>query len=91
MYTRQGYVYLLGSPEDPGVVKIGFSVNPTRRLKEIQRDNGHPLTLMGMLPGTRADEKAMHARFREHRKMGEWFYPTQELFSVFGVKEVVPA
>jgi hypothetical protein len=60
---------------DTGAIKIGFSIDPLRRIKELQ--TGHPaiLKLICCIEGTRADERAFHQRFQKDRYQGEWFHP----------------
>jgi hypothetical protein len=54
-------------------VKIGYSLDPKRRLKELQAANGLKLRLLAVVPGTKATEAALHYVFRDVREMGEWF------------------
>lgn len=56
-----------------GTVKIGSSLEPNARLKEIQ--TGHPfdLKLEAVLPGGFDEENDMHRRFADERLKGEWF------------------
>ncbi len=54
-------------------IKIGYSAKPARRLAGLQTASPHRLVLLGTIPGSEADEQAMHARFAMHRLEGEWF------------------
>lgn len=58
---------------DVALVKIGVSTNVEQRLSSFRRASGGVLELMLRIPGTRADEQALHHRFAEYRKEGEWF------------------
>ncbi len=60
-----------------GTVKIGHSVEPLARLKEIQ--TGHPfgLKLEAVMPGNHEQERALHGRFADDRLKGEWFTITE--------------
>jgi hypothetical protein len=62
-----------------GHIKIGTALNPTTRLADLQVGNPQPLELIGAVPGSRAQEKALHAEFAEHRSIREWFNPTPAL------------
>lgn len=84
-YADEGYVYLIGAPQDPSLVKVGFSTDPARRARQLQNGNGRRLRVIAKRPGTRADEKGLHAEFREHRTVGEWFKPTPALLAVFDI------
>lgn len=83
---RQGCVYLVGIEGD-APVKIGYSVDPEARLGEMQTGNPRPLKLLATLPGDLERERSLHARYIKHNLLGEWFYPTPELLSEFGLLE----
>lgn len=61
-------------------IKIGFSAEPARRIKEFTR-GPFPTVLLGQwsAPNGLRDESELHTRFREYRLSGEWFYPAPEL------------
>lgn len=83
----QGYVYLIGEAHDDALaVKIGYSTNPEARVGELQAGNPRTLALLAKKPGTEADERALHARYIEHNVLLEWFRPTHELLSEFGIQ-----
>ena len=66
-----------------GLVKIGYSSNPARRLDELAARHG-PLDLLLVLAGDRRDEKALHRRFAGHAVGHEWFRCSRELESFVG-------
>lgn len=66
-----GYVYAIAAGD---LVKIGYSVDPTRRLNKIKADNGSPCRLLGIVPGTLAHEAELLALLRPWRARGSWFY-----------------
>lgn len=66
-----GYVYFLRSPS--GVVKIGRTNNPGKRMKMLQTGSPVPFLPMLVVNGGREIEEAMHERFRYLREHGEWF------------------
>lgn len=72
-------VYFIQSIEGNGLIKIGFSNNPLRRLKEIQRHSPIELRIVAMVNGNRELEAELHNRFSKYRKYGEWFEPSQEI------------
>lgn len=67
-----GYVYLIGSP-DSRLVKIGRSVDPERRLADIQRMSPTKLAVLWRTEGGPTLEAALHRRFKTLRSHGEWF------------------
>lgn len=66
-----------------GLVKIGSSRDPARRLDELAARHG-PLDLLLCLAGDRKDEKALHRRFGGHAVGHEWFRVSRELESFVG-------
>jgi hypothetical protein len=61
-------------------VKIGVAVNPRRRILAYAC-GPFPVVRLAAWPGTHADEKAIHTRFKHHRLTGEWFEPSEEILS----------
>lgn len=70
--SEQGWVYFATSAS-PACVKIGWSYDPVARLRRLQAASPAPLTLWGVIPGTRQDEKILHECFADYRSHGEWF------------------
>jgi hypothetical protein len=72
-----GLVYVVGFGN---YVKIGFTGrNLNKRLSQLRTGAPEPVVVYGVVPGTRADEKAMHAKFQRHRLQGEWFKKTKSM------------
>lgn len=61
-----------------GLIKIGFTTNWQQRFPSLKREHG-PLDLLATHKGGRRAEGVQHERFKEHRVVGEWFYPAPEL------------
>jgi hypothetical protein len=82
-WTKQqpkiGYVYFITTEsqleKDEITVKIGFAVNPERRIKQLQTGNEHRLVMLGKIPSVKYKEleKQLHKRFKNRRQRGEWF------------------
>jgi hypothetical protein len=70
--NRAGYIYFFVA--DSGLVKIGFSQDPNRRVKQF--GDG---ALIATIPGYLSTERAVHRRFEHLRCSGEWYEPDQEL------------
>lgn len=66
-----GFIYLVSSGD---TVKIGHTFDaPFKRFKSLQAQSPVPLTLDAVMPGSLADEAALHKRYRRSRTHYEWF------------------
>ncbi len=70
--STNSFVYVIGPPGS-GRVKIGTSLNPQKRLKELQTGNPDRLEVLWAAPGGRDLESALHRTFSAYRIEGEWF------------------
>lgn len=78
---KRGYIYFVQG-EDGGPIKIGWAVDPMRRLQSIQTNSPVPLRNVALIKGTtRTRERKIHEQFAECRIRGEWFEPTFELIA----------
>lgn len=75
-----GFVYFAQN-ETSGLIKIGFALDPKRRLKTLATASADKLNLIGTMRGTIATERAVHAKFAKLRKRGEWFLPSPVLLN----------
>lgn len=55
------------------VVKIGFSKDPRKRLRQLQTSNSNTLVLLGYIDGDRDMETHLHILFEKYKLSGEWF------------------
>ncbi|MCD6293340.1 MAG: GIY-YIG nuclease family protein [Deltaproteobacteria bacterium] len=62
-------------------VKIGFSVNPEDRVKQLSTGSPTELKLIAKIPGGANDEKELHEKFKHLLFEKEWFHFTKELQS----------
>lgn len=83
---RETYVYCLGMVGCPDAVKIGITDDPAARPGELQIGNPWELRVLGVKQGTVEDERALHAKYIQQNMVGEWFRPTKELLSEFGLE-----
>ena len=68
------------------LLKIGTTTSLERRQAELEAALGRPLVLVTAWPGGRAEERALHRRWADHRIPGtEWFRPHAALDSWLGV------
>jgi len=70
----KGYIYFIQG-QLGGAIKIGYSVNPQRRLKELQTGYPDTLRILVMIPGNEYTEKIFYRQFEGSRLNGEWFRP----------------
>lgn len=66
---------------DTREVKIGISMDPAQRLKELQGAHGERLTMSFAVPCTHLMEDAAHRRFALLRKLREWFNESPDLLA----------
>lgn len=81
-----GFIYAI---ESGGLIKLGYSKNPEKRLNKIASDTPFPCELLGQWPGTVADELDVHDKFAEERARGEWFRTTPRLLAFIAENAVV--
>ena len=78
--TGRAYVYFVQAINS-GMIKIGFSNNPNRRLRSLATGSAEPLQLLGSFLANPSDEKALHNRFGHLREIGEWFRADHDLLT----------
>lgn len=78
--TGSGSVYFLRLG-DEGPIKIGFAQDLSRRLSSMRTGTPQEVVLLAAMPGTLADEEALHARFAHLRRKREWFEPGEDLLA----------
>ena len=71
-YRRCGFVYCIRN-DDSEAVKIGFSQNPMRRIKQLQTASPSRLRLIGVVEIAQAFETSLHEQYASRRLSGEWF------------------
>lgn len=75
----RGYVYFI-QHETGGLIKIGISENPERRLKGFNANSHDPrYRILATASGGRMLEEALHQKFAGARAHGEWFKPHKRL------------
>lgn len=74
---------------DGGPIKIGTTVRLSQRLKQLTRNAGHPLEVLGVIDGGPTEEKELHERFSHLRVASEWFEAGDDLIG-FIVSEARP-
>jgi hypothetical protein len=74
----KGFIYFIVNYQ-ARKVKIGYSTNPQRRLKELLTANDGKLELAKVVPGTIKDERKYHQVFCHSKVRREWFKLTPEI------------
>jgi hypothetical protein len=69
----QGWVYLLQSQGAQGVVKVGWTQDLHKRVRDLRAHHPHDLHLVAALPGSRGLERTLHQRLAARRLRGEWY------------------
>jgi hypothetical protein len=69
--ARSTFVYVIGG--ERGLVKIGVSEHPERRLAQLQTGSGMTLRLLWQTEGGIRLERTLHRKFGLQRTTGEWF------------------
>lgn len=73
------HVYFMQAVKD-GSIKIGASIHPEIRRKQIRYQKKQDLRILGIIPsGGYELEKELHEKFRERNIKGEWFKPSDEI------------
>ena len=75
---NRGRVYFIQNP-DTKRVRIGYTTRPLARLAEHQGGHDCDLDFLAIIDGTPKTEKALHEKFKKHRKRGSWYEPAPEL------------
>lgn len=62
-----------------GLVKIGSADKPIERYRNLQTGSPVELRLTAFIDGNATEERALHRRFEDYRRHGEWFSCDGEL------------
>ena len=73
-----GFIYFIVDP-DRNQVKIGYSANPTKRLKQLETATSSKLVLAAAIPGDRKIEADYHYHFAMYKTRREWFELSPEI------------
>jgi hypothetical protein len=75
---NKGRIYFIGAV-DGDVVKIGYSIKPEHRIRQIQSGNPEKLRVLHEFAGGKSVERHLHVRFGPSRRHGEWFGNAPEI------------
>jgi Meiotically up-regulated gene 113 len=80
------WVYVILEETQRHFVKVGFTSNLKRRIRDLQTGNPDPLVLVAKVRSSpeayRSLERDLHEKLRNHRVRGEWFDAYQEVRSI---------
>lgn len=71
-----GFTYFI---RDEDRIKIGFTIQPAKRMSSLQTANSRELETLLVAPSYMAEEHDTHQRFAHLRERGEWFRAEPEL------------
>jgi hypothetical protein len=69
---KKDYLYFIQS-DRTGMIKIGRSKDPNKRLKQLQTGNANKLKLISSFKGMGWREKLIHEKLNRWSEEGEWF------------------
>jgi hypothetical protein len=86
--SDEGFVYFLAGG---GFIKIGFSTQPDRRWEWIRGILPFSTEKLGVHPGTRRLERALHVHFADFHVRQEWFldHPDIRTVAEYGPSEKI--
>lgn len=70
--TSEGFVYVIHAV-GTNRIKVGHTLTPEARLKDLQTGSPFPLRMLACWPGSVAIERRIHTVLAEFRQVGEWF------------------
>ncbi len=88
-----GYVYFIecrDRDKKPVAIKIGYSENPARRLTKISSDSLYDCELLGVIAGSRKEEKQIQSIFQNDVIRREWFQVSDRLHQYISDKTFLP-
>ena len=66
-------IYFITEDNNTKYVKIGYTNNLSRRLRELQIGNPRKLSVYFVMKGNKQAELELHKAFKDYRGIGEWF------------------
>jgi hypothetical protein len=81
-----GFVYIIQAI-GTARVKLGYSIEPEKRLRELQTGSPYELALLSKWRARPATERRLHREFAEYRVKGEWFELPRQLIERLAVSD----
>lgn len=79
-FGRKSSIYVAQRDSD-SAVKIGYTSDVERRMRELRKDTRSSVCLVASFPGDKPAELRLHDRFAVHRLDGEWFSPSPDVLA----------
>ncbi len=71
-----------------GFFKVGTSINPARRIPDIQTNCPFKISVVALRHGGQKEERALHKLLKDYRTNGEWFEDTKETREILKINTV---
>lgn len=81
---NKGWIYFVKARQD-GPIKIGWTVDPQKRLAQLQTGSHVRLFILGTIEGSSAGESTLQKRWAQYRIRGEWFEPVPEIIEFVNI------
>lgn len=79
--AENGFVYFIKPVGMGGPIKIGWSLNPVKRLETFMAWSPFKLEILATAPGDMKHEYQVHNCFADSHSHREWFHPSDRLMS----------
>lgn len=89
-FDRSSVIYIVSRGID-GAVKIGWTSDVERRVRELRKETRDTIAILAMLPGDKPDELRLHSRFQDDRIGGEWFRRSSKMVAFLNALRSVAA
>lgn len=76
-------IYCVQAGNDYSRVKVGFSVDPQRRLRELQTGQSSKMHFVRLVAGPKAAEEDFHYKFKDKQISNEWYLSEPFVFEWF--------
>jgi len=83
--NENGYIYLI-KDEGSGLVKVGYSKNPSKRLKALQTSSPSTLKLLATKEGNYTTESKFHKAYQKDHIRGEWYRLSPQIMEDWDLK-----
>jgi hypothetical protein len=83
-----GYVYCIANANKTAI-KIGWTKNPEKRVKDLQTGNSEKLTILHYIPGSKYLEKSLHIKYKMYQTSAknEWFEYNEDIINYFKLNQ----
>jgi hypothetical protein len=72
-------IYFIQAATSGGPIKIGVTIDLKRRLKQIEKQTGWKLFVLGVMDGSYTEERILHHKFATDYIESEWFNESTEI------------